>query len=229
MSEAAQAFVDDVDEPVLDDGDRHHFERVLRLAPGESVRVGDGRGRWRPCVFESGGRLTVAGEVVVEARPDPSITIAFALTKGEKPELVVQKLTELGVDTIIPFVAARSIVRWDDERGRKRVGRLRRVAREAAMQSRRSWLPTVAEVSRFPDVADLAGAAIADGGGAPPSLRHPTLLVGPEGGWTEEERGVGLPLVRLGDQVLRAETAAIAGAAVLGLLRRGMLPGQPLP
>jgi 16S rRNA (uracil1498-N3)-methyltransferase len=229
MSEAAQAFVDDVDEPVLDDGDRHHFERVLRLAPGESVRVGDGRGRWRRCVFESGGRLTVAGEVVVEVRPEPAITIAFALTKGEKPELVVQKLTELGVDTVIPFVAARSVVRWDDERSRKRVDRLRRVAREAAMQSRRSWLPTVAEVSRFVEVADLAGAAIADGGGGPPSLRHPTLLVGPEGGWTEEERAVGLPLVRLGDQVLRAETAAIAGAAVLGLLRRGMLPGQPLP
>jgi 16S rRNA (uracil1498-N3)-methyltransferase len=229
MSESAQAFVDDIDEPLLDDGDRHHLERVLRLAPGEPLRVSDGRGRWRPCVFETGGRLTVTGEVVVEPRPEPAITIAFALTKGEKPELVVQKLTELGVDRIIPFASARSVVRWDDDRGRKRVDRLRRVAREAAMQSRRAWLPTVAQISRFAEVAELAGAALADGGGSPPSLRHPTLLVGPEGGWTEAERGVGLPLIGLGDQVLRAETAAIAGAAILGLLRSGMFPGQPLP
>ena len=102
---------------------------------------------------------------------------------------------------------------------------MRRVAREGAMQSRRAWLPDVDEVARFDDVATVPGAALADRGGTAPSLDHPTVLIGPEGGWAPEERSAGLPAVALGPHVLRAETAAITAAATLGLLRSGLLPG----
>ena len=90
------------------------------------------------------------------------------------------------------------------------------------MQSRRSWLPTVDDIQGFAEVAALPGAAMADAGGGAPSLQAPTLLVGPEGGWSDEERAADLPRVGLGPHVLRAETAAIAAAAALGMLRAGL-------
>ena len=77
---------------------------------------GSGAGRWRPCRLTSGPLLEIAGATVGEPRPEPPITVAFALVKGERPELVVQKLTELGVDRIMPFVAGRSVVRWEPGR-----------------------------------------------------------------------------------------------------------------
>jgi 16S rRNA (uracil1498-N3)-methyltransferase len=147
--------------------------------------------------------------------------VAFALTKGDKPELVVQKLTELGVDRIVAFTAGRSVARWDGERAEHHIARLRKVAREAAMQSRRALLPVVEGVVGFAAVAALPGAALADAGGAPPSLATPVVLIGPEGGWTEEERGSGLATVGLGEHVLRAETAAIAAGTLLSSLRSG--------
>ena len=147
--------------------------------------------------------------------------MAFALTKGEKPELVVQKLTELGVDRIVPFTAARSIVRWDADRAAHHIGRLRKVAREAAMQSRRAHLPVVEDLLDFAGVRALPGAVLADAGGGPPRLDRPVVLIGPEGGWTDDERSAGLPAMGLGPQILRAETAAIAAGTLLGALRAG--------
>jgi 16S rRNA (uracil1498-N3)-methyltransferase len=220
---AAHVFVADLGSPDLDDDDRHHLTRVLRLRPGDVVTASDGAGRWRSCRLAAGGALEPAGDAVAEPAAAPPITIAFAVTKGERPELAVQKLTELGVDRIVPFVAARSVARWDGDRAARHVDRLRRVAREAAMQSRRAWLPDVADVADFADVAALAGAALADAGGGAPSLVTPVVLLGPEGGWSPEERAAGLPVVGLGPHVLRAETAAIAAAAVLGALRSGLV------
>jgi 16S rRNA (uracil1498-N3)-methyltransferase len=210
-------FVDDLEHPRLADGDRHHLERVLRVRPGDPITVSDGRGRWRP--GRMGPELEPAGEVVVVDPPSPTLTVAFALTKGERPELAVQKLTELGVDRIAPFTAARSIVRWDDARAERHVERLRRVAREAAMQCRRVHLPEVAAPAGFATVAALPGAALAERGGRPPDLGHPTVLVGPEGGWDDAELAAGLPTVHLGPHLLRAETAAIAAGALLVALR----------
>jgi 16S rRNA (uracil1498-N3)-methyltransferase len=217
----AHVFVADLDDPKLDDVDRHHLERVLRLRAGEEVTASDGRGGWRRCMFEAGGALRPNGEVEQRPRPAPLITIAFALTKGDKPELTVQKLTELGVDRIVPFVAARSVVRWDVDRAARQVERLRRVAREAAMQCRRAHLPEVADVADFATVAQLPGAVLADAGGRPPALATPVVLVGPEGGWSDEERAAGPAPVGLGDHVLRAETAAITAAALWTALRSG--------
>ncbi len=150
------AFVADLDRPALDDHDRHHFERVVRLRAGDALTVSDGRGGWRSCRF--GDDLEPVDEVAFVARPEPAVSVAFALVKGERPEWVTQKLTELGVDTIVPFTAARSVVRWDERKAAANRDRLERVAREAAMQSRRCWLPEVAPVATFAGVAALPGA-----------------------------------------------------------------------
>jgi len=213
----AHAFVDDLDAPRLADDDHHHLERVLRLRAGDELTVSDGAGRWRLCRF--GRELEIAGPIGHDALPSPEITIAFALTKGDRPELVVQKLTEIGVDRIVPFVAERSIVQWDDDKSARQLERLGRVAREAAMQSRRTRIPGVEAVSTFADVARRAGAAMADRGGGNPSLARPFVLIGPEGGWSEPERAAGLPKIGFGPTVLRAETAAIVAAAALAGLR----------
>jgi 16S rRNA (uracil1498-N3)-methyltransferase len=216
----AHAFVADLDAPALDDLDRYHLERVLRLRPGDEITVSDGRGGWRPCRF--GPALEPIADPSFEAAPTPSLTIGFALVKSDKPELVVQKLTELGIDRIVPFTAARSVVRWDAAKVAKAHIRLNGVAREASMQSRRTWLPTVERVASFADVAG-DGAVLCERGGAAPSLARTTFLVGPEGGWSSDERALGLPEVGLGPNVLRAETAAVALGAVLGGLRAGII------
>ena len=223
---AAWVFADDLDELELSPPDAHHLGLVLRLRPGEEVGVSDGTGRWRSAevaaVDGSTVRLTPAGPVLNEPAPRPPVTVGFSLVKGDRNELVVQKLTELGVDRILPLAAARSVVRWDAERAARGVARLRQVAREAAMQSRRAHLPEVA------DVAPVAAAAAAlrstgclcqQGGGGTPSLRRSALLTGPEGGWNQAELACGLPLVGLGPTTLRAETAAMAAAVLLCGLR----------
>jgi 16S rRNA (uracil1498-N3)-methyltransferase len=223
---AAHAFVPALGAPVLDDDDRHHLERVLRLQPGQAVTVSDGRGGWRLCAWRAGGSLDPTGPEEVEAPADPPVTVAFALTKGERPEWVVQKLTELGVDRIIPFRAARSVVRWDDGKAAEHAERWRRVARQASMQSRRARLPEVEAVVAFADVVAAAAtgaAALAAPGGGAVTLDRPTVLVGPEGGWDDGELACGLPAVGLGPTVLRAETAAMAAAVVLCGLRNGTI------
>lgn len=223
---APWVFVDDVAVPTLADRDRHHLERVLRVRPGDPLVVSDGAGRWREGTLGASGAVDPTGDVESIERPAPPITIAFALTKGERPELAVQKLTEVGADRIVPFTASRSVVRWDAARAATNVERLRRVGREAAMQCRRAWLPDVDDVAEFAVASALPGAALADVGGDRPTLAHPAVLIGPEGGWSDEERACGLPAVELGPHVLRAETAAItAGALLVALRARLVEPG----
>jgi 16S rRNA (uracil1498-N3)-methyltransferase len=220
---AAHVFVADLDRPELDEGDRHHLVQVLRLRPGDLVTAGDGEGRWCRCHLGGGGVLERSGEVVAVAAPPPALTVAVALTKGSRPELAVQKLTELGIDRVVLFVSARSVVRWEGDRGQRHLRRLRRVAREAAMQSRRAYLPEVSDLTDFEGAAGLPGAVLAAPGGKPPGLQWPAVLVGPEGGWSDAEAGHGLRKVGLGPQVLRAETAAIAAATLLSALRGGVV------
>ena len=223
----AHVFVADLQFPELDARDRHHLDRVLRLRAGELVTASDGAGRWVACRFAGGDgggpALLLDGEVVEVPPADPPVTVAFAPPKGDRPEWAVQKLTELGVDRIVPLLAARSVVRWTGGRAAGPLERLRRVAREAAMQSRRAWLPAVEGPSTFADAAARPGAALAVAGGDPPSLARPVVLVGPEGGWDADELGAGLPTVGLGPHVLRTETAAVAAATLLVALRCGLL------
>ena len=223
---AAHVFVADVAAPQLDEADRHHLSRVLRLRPGEAVSVSDGAGRSRPCRLATGLALEPDGPVREAVAPAPRVTVAFALTKGERPEWVVQKLTEAGVDRIVPVAAARSVVRWDPGKAAAQVARLRVVARGAAMQSRRVWLPVIEELAGFDAAVEALapdGVALAHPGGAPPSLAHPAVMIGPEGGWAPEELGRGLPTVALGPTVLRAETAAIAAGLLLCAIRAGLV------
>ena len=214
---AAHVFVLDIAAPVLSDADAHHLLRVLRLREGERLTASDGAGAWRECVV-TGGALRADGDVERVAAPAPVITIGFALTKGDKPELTVQKLTELGVDRIVPIAAARSIVSWDDAKATRNVERLRAVARAAAMQSRRAFMP---EVTNVTDLGAFSSdtTALAHPDGAQLSLDTPTVLIGPEGGWTDEEVARFAQRVDLGPTTLRAETAALAAGVVLTNLR----------
>lgn len=215
-------FVADLDRPLLTEDDHHHLARARRLRDGDPLILGDGFGRWRTARFAA-STPEPAGPVTSVPVPTPAVGVAFALVKGAKPELVVAKLTELGVDTIVPFEAARSVVRWDEERRASAHTRFVRVAREASMQSRRAVVPEVAAVTGFAEVAAVGGACRADRGGAPPTLATPLILTGPEGGWEEAERAHGLPVVGLAEGVLRAETAAIVAGVVLTQLRAGLV------
>ena len=218
-------FVEDLERPELRDDDRHHLTRSLRLRPGDPFTASDGAGSWRICRLGSGpeGGAEPDGEVVYVEAPGPKLTIGFALIKGGRPELVAQKLTELGVDAIVPFTAEHSVVRWDPDRATRHTERLRRVAREAAMQSRQVRLPEIGEVAEFAELAAHPGAIRADITGNPPSLDHPTVLIGPEGGWSATERHQ-LNAIRISTSVLRSETAAITTAALLTALRDGLMP-----
>lgn len=217
-------FVDDLERPELRDEDRHHLIRSLRLRSGDPFTASDGAGSWRVCRLGSGPGLEAepVGEAVFVEAPYPKLTIGFALVKGGRPELVVQKLTELGIDAIAPFTAEHSVVRWDSDRADRQTQRLRRVAREAAMQSRQVRLPEIGEVADFADLAAYAGAIRADIGGDPPSLDHPVVLIGPEGGWSDAERRQ-LGAVRISSSILRSETAAIAAATLFTALRDRLL------
>lgn len=233
----AQVFVDELDEGPgnleLEDDDAHHLDRVLRLRAGELVVVADGRGMWRWCRFRpSAGARSVLEPVAPaqrEPQQHPAITVAFAPLKGDRPEWTVQKLTELGVDRIVVLDCDRAVVRWRDGREARAIGRLRKVAREAAGQSRRVWLPRVEGPSSMAQLcASDPSVALADPDGGAPSLDRPVLAVGPEGGWSDDERARGLPTVALGPQILRAETAAVAAGVLLSALRAGTVePRRP--
>ena len=158
--------------------------------------------------------------------------MAFAPAKGDRPEWVVQKLTELGVDRIVPLAADRSVVRWGTGRAERALERLRRVAREAAAQSRRTWLPEVEPVTTVAGLVatsgEHGGVRLAQMGGGPPAPGDRTVAVGPEGGWSPDEAGLGGAPLGLGPTVLRAETAAVAAAVLLVSLRAGTVePARP--
>jgi 16S rRNA (uracil1498-N3)-methyltransferase len=232
---AALVFVDDLEAPEPAEDDVHHLGRVLRLRPGEAVVAADGRGSWRLCRYRGadGTGLEPDGPGTTSPRPAPEVSVGFVAVKGERPEWVVQKLTEAGVDRIVVLRSARAVVRWDGERGSRAVERLRRVAREAAAQSRRPWLPEVMGVLGLSDMAAVVAPlplALAHPGGDPPSVAMPAMAVGPEGGWDGSEVASGdHPLVGLGPGILRAETAAVATGLLLCALRNGLVGEAPAP
>ncbi len=228
----AHLFVGDLDAPVVDERDLHHLLRVLRLRRGQSVSVADGSGRWRICTLQhtSGSPrpqadLEAASEVFAGRPCLPELTVAFALPKGERPEWALAKLTELGVDRIVPLVAARSVVRWEDRRAERHRLRWAEVTRHAAMQSRRLRLPVIEDPTEVATVLgrDRGRAALALPGGDPPGLSRPTVLIGPEGGWAPDEEADAPATVGLGPQILRTETAAVVAASLLVALRGGVV------
>jgi 16S rRNA (uracil1498-N3)-methyltransferase len=229
-SAAAQVFVADPGAPLLDDDAARHLSRVLRLRAGEPVVAADGHGTWRLCRFTGAADLAAGLEVDGPPRHDDPpglpLTVAFAPAKGDRPEWVVQKLTELGIDRIVPLAAEHSVVRWDEDRAVRAIERLRRVAREAAAQSRRTWLPEVAGVSTVAELAEAHATGgqplrLAQLGGGAARAGDDAVAVGPEGGWSQDEAMLGGPHLGLGPTVLRAETAAVAAGVLLSALRAG--------
>jgi 16S rRNA (uracil1498-N3)-methyltransferase len=206
-----------------------HAATVRRVQPGERVDVCDGRGRVAECVVTSVARDAVTLRVErlrEEPAPQPRIVVVQALAKGDRGETAVEAMTEVGVDEIVPWSAARSIVRWEGPRGEKALGRWRSTAREAAKQARRAWVPEVTPLASTRDVAErLRRAAMAvvlhESATRPlataevPDCGEVVVVVGPEGGITEEELAAFGEPYRLGRSVLRTSTAGVAAAAVL--------------
>jgi len=207
---AAHVLIDEVGTPVLDDAAGHHVFRVLRVRDGEVVTVTDGAGSWRVC-RASGGLIEPDGEPQYEAASASPLTIAVTIPKQDRPEWVVQKLTELGVDRVVMLHAERSVVRWEADRAQKHVAKLQRVAREALQQSRRVWLPAIEGPVEAIDLLPLAVAA--EPGGRELVAADRFIAIGPEGGWSAAELEAASGRVSLGRHVLRVETAALAAAA----------------
>jgi 16S rRNA (uracil1498-N3)-methyltransferase len=211
----------------------HHAAAVRRLRPGERADVSDGAGTLAECVVTSVGKDSVTLDIrAVHAVPPPRprLVVAQALAKGDRGELAVELMTEVGVDSVIPWAAERSITRWQAERGAKALAKWRATAREAAKQSRRAWLPEVTELATTAALAKRAATAAraivleADASVKLHELPLPEaddilLFVGPEGGISPAERATlrdaGATEARLGPLVLRTSTAGAAAAAIL--------------
>ena len=219
---AAHVFVRSLETPNLSTDDQHHLLMVLRVKSTDQITVSDGVGKWITATLTKDGEVRITSELYSVEPPKWKLCIAFAPVKGEKPELIVQKLTELGIDEIIPLApTARSVVRWDAAKSEKQTDRLQRVANEASMQSRRVWLPMVHPVTQLTDLVSRTEVAFAEPGGIEVTAAHRTIVVGPEGGFTPEELGNSVSRVSLGESVLRAETAAIVAGALMTRCRRG--------
>jgi 16S rRNA (uracil1498-N3)-methyltransferase len=211
----------------------HHAVAVRRLRVGEGVVLTDGAGTSVTGTVASTGRRELSVDVVdVHATPvpEPELTVVQALPKGDRGELAVEVLTEIGVSTIVPWAASRSVAVWKGERAVRSLARWRGIAREAAKQSRRAWFPSVAGLATTRDVvalvaeADLAVVLHEEATAALSSLDVPVegtllVIVGPEGGLTDEEvaafADAGAVPVRLGVEVLRTSSAGLAACAAL--------------
>ena len=239
------AFTPEIDSVDLASDEARHLRDVLRLRPGDEVYVFDGAGKEFQCRVEESRRDAAQLKVISEtkpARPESPLrlTLAVALLKGEKFDLVVQKASELGVDRVVPVITKHADIRLRDESdSAKRVARWQRIALEAAKQSGRAVVPQVDSPVAFGSLIQTAIQTAASDGAIPclmfseregQSLREAaknlpakvsriTALVGSEGGWADEEleaaRDGGWAIVTLSGRTLRAETAAITVAVLL--------------
>jgi len=208
----------------------HHAATVRRLRTGEVVDVVDGLGTRATCVVTGVAKDLVRLDVTArssEQAPAPRLVLAQALAKGDRGELAVELATEVGVDEIVPWTAARCVQQWHGERGERSLEKWRSTAREAAKQSRRAWWPVVSAPQRLAGLAALPGQLLVLHASAAQPLTgidlaadgDVVLIVGPEGGLTSDELDAlveaGAAVVRLGRSVLRTSTAGAAAAAVV--------------
>jgi 16S rRNA (uracil1498-N3)-methyltransferase len=211
----------------------HHAAVVRRLRPGERADVSDGAGTLAEGVVTAVARdsITLAVRAIhAVPPPDPRITVVQALPKGDRGELAVELMTEVGADSVIPWSAERCVTRWHGDRGARALGKWQSAAREAAKQSRRAWLPGLTGPATLADITTRAAAAAqaivleADASARLSTLPLPEhgeilLIVGPEGGISPAERAAlsaaSAVEARLGPTVLRTSTAGAAAAAIL--------------
>jgi 16S rRNA (uracil1498-N3)-methyltransferase len=220
---------------VLDGAEGHHAATVQRLRVGEALILADGRGSTARAEVSAVGRGSVDVKVLSvaeEPAADPRLVVAQGIAKGDRGELAVQAMTEVGVDEILPWAASRSVAQWRGDRGFKARDKWSATAREAAKQARRPWLPVIGgepDCSTKQIAARVATAAAAFvlheeaterlTGASLPESGDIVLVVGPEGGISDAEldafRGAGAVPVRLGHAVLRTSTAGVAALSVL--------------
>jgi 16S rRNA (uracil1498-N3)-methyltransferase len=211
-----------------------HAATVSRLRAGERVTLGNGRGLTAAVVVQSVTKDSVVFEieqVQQVSAPEHAFVLAQALAKSDRDERAVEAAVELGVDAVVPFAAARSVSRWDAAKEAKGRARWQSIAREAAKQSLRAWVPEVRALASCRDlialtatrllVLDAAGVSPHDvdwSNSTSPDVRETVFVVGPEGGFGPEERdafgAAGATFVRLGSNVLRTSTA---GPVALGI------------
>ena len=223
----------------LDRDQIHYAHRVLRLRPGDPVQAFDGLGaRWSAVLSGDGrdaGQLRLVERLPALPESPLRVTLVQCISSAERMDFTIEKAVELGVAVIVPVASARSVVRLDDERARKRLAHWQRLVVAACMQCGRDVLPAVAAPQSLADylagrardrrgwvLAPLAGqslrqAAMQAARDAP--LHESDLLIGPESGLTDDELAqagqAGLALVGLGPRVLRTETAGLAALALL--------------
>lgn len=218
---------------VLSGAEGRHAATVRRIRPGERVDLTDGDGLVAECEVS----LVRAGELELrvlrrraEPAPQPRLAVIQAIPKGDRGELAVEMMTEVGVDVIVPWTAARCVARWRADRADKSLARWRAAARAAAKQARRARLPEVTRPAATAEAVCRAGAAacaVVLDRAAPrrlaevpvPRSGEIVIVAGPEGGLTGEEMaafaGAGAAGARLGPTVLRTSTAGTVAAAVL--------------
>lgn len=219
---------------VLAGAEGHHAARVQRLRVGGRLVVTDGRGAAALAEIVAVDRDVLQLHIdqsAIEPAPARLVTVVQALPKGDRGELAVELMTELGVTEIVPWSATRCVTVWRGERGAKALAKWRCAAVAAAKQSRRAWFPVVSELADTADVAQrIASAAAArvlhEAASTPfdvaelPDRGELLLIVGPEGGLTDAElaefAAAGAAPVQLGRHVLRTSTAG--AAALAGLL-----------
>jgi 16S rRNA (uracil1498-N3)-methyltransferase len=229
----------------LDGDEGRHAAVVRRIRSGEHIELTDGAGhiaRARAAEVHKGGLTCEVQERTDVPPPEPRVTVVQALPKADRGELAVEVMTEVGVDTIVPWSARRCITQWRGERGDKALRRWRATAREAAKQSRRAWFPDVDQLAGTDAVAsrlaeaDLALVLHGAAGGPLAEVDVPAhgdivIVIGPEGGIEDVElrtfTDAGARAVHLGPSVLRTSTAGVVAAGVvLSQTGRWDAPGQ---
>ncbi len=217
----------------LDGDEGRHAVVVKRIRLGEQVALTDGAGATAVVTVVETGKASLTGvvdEVRATEQETPRVVVVQAIPKGDRGELAVEMLTEVGVDVIVPWAASRCVAVWKGERAEKSLAKWRTTAREAAKQARRSWFPEVREPVGLPEVVALLESAsvpvvLHEAASGPlanipvPGRGEIVIVVGPEGGISDEEleafAAVGAEPVRLGSSVLRTSTAGVAATAAL--------------
>jgi 16S rRNA (uracil1498-N3)-methyltransferase len=223
-------FVDSIgdDELTITGDEAHHLHTVLRVRTGEPVSLADGAGSMAQAIVRRTDRTAVTVEVDrrFDVPPNvPQVVVLQAVPKGKKMEEVVQRLTELGVDRLVPVVTART-VKQVGGKADKVIARWEGVAESAARQSRRARRLQIDPLTSWP-VPGVRGAILHEQATVPLAhalqavLADPpseiVLAIGPEGGFEgrEVDEAEGLSAALLGPTVLRTETAGLAAASVL--------------